>query len=214
MEALKVEMSWDKKSEKGTLKIIHQEYIGMKFYGDSDVYVGSSGFKLSSCDFPAYGHYENCLYVRGHDTKLDEQVVTIPTKVIFDKISKTIMEYNKAMDKKKTGVAFEEVRGTFIKNLDDYAMKIIGLILECQDEAVKANSLSELMDVKKGLLLDIVQKCIPTDTYLCPHCIINVNNCANCSYGKSNGECGENYSAFQKIVSARMHLIKTIEDNY
>jgi hypothetical protein len=62
-------------------------------------FVASNGFRLVSCTNPSA--YDQGLYVRGHDEKMDDEVLFAPSDAWLDELRVAVREYNTEFSGKK-----------------------------------------------------------------------------------------------------------------
>ena len=82
----------------------------------------------------------------------------------------------------------------------------------------KAETINELMQLKKELLINILEE-LPLNPTTCYFCIKNHYNyqstiCKTCEYGKEYGICAKANSSYDRIIHVHQHLIETIDTKY
>lgn len=103
-----------------------------------------------------------------------------------------------------------------VQNLDNEKKRIDEVINEYIKDIKNAKTVEEIMEYKKGLLLDLLS-CLPLNYTHCYFCLKHLKDmiwCENCEYAKVHGRCDEEDSDYNKIDTIVGNLFNAIEDLY
>ena len=108
--------------------------------------------------------------------------------------------------------ANKQVQAELIRNLDRWFSDFQKSIDYFLEQIKKADTVEEIMQVKKDMLINMVNY-IPSGRLYCYFCIENDDDCSKCQYGKLHGKCGAN-SDYHKIGHDLSKLKDALKNYY
>jgi len=104
----------------------------------------------------------------------------------------------------------EEIRGQLLSAMREHLENFEKLISSCLDEMEKANSVEEIMNLKRKILV-LWTEFLPLGARHCYFCFL-YDHCTVCPYGKIHGICGPGKkSDYGRIREAEDHLLGSLE---
>jgi len=104
----------------------------------------------------------------------------------------------------------EEVREQLVSAMREHLLNFEKLISSYLDEMEKANSVEEIMNLKKRILV-LWTESLPLGTRHCYFCFL-YDRCTDCPYGRIHGICGPGKkSDYGRIREAEDHLLGSLE---
>ncbi len=112
----------------------------------------------------------------------------------------------------------QKVVKKLIKGFNECKREIVGDFEEATKRISKCISVEEIMEVKKDLLLNLVND-LPIYGDVCYFCILldtdgDDADCEKCQYGKIHGICDHDRSDWRKIIDGSQRFENIIDDYY
>ena len=113
----------------------------------------------------------------------------------------------------------KRIQRKLISNLTEWKSTFIKDIDNCLVEFKQAKTVTEIMDLKRDLLVAILDG-FPIGSVHCYYCLkfsqfsFNTNNCENCDYGKAKKICSDDNSIYGEISQQLQNLRDYVVRNY
>ena len=111
----------------------------------------------------------------------------------------------------------KKIKQELLENFKGWRKELIGMINEYIKEMKGAETVEELMRIKRNMLIGLVYN-LPLRSEHCYFCISNErelgNGCSACEYGKIHGICWHIGSDYDRINQAQKKLSDTIKLYY
>lgn len=204
------------------VEIVEQSHRGQQFTPNGKRFHASNDAELVSVSFPITGSFKGKFFVRGTNTKEDNNLLVIPFED-FPAFAQAVREYNDLPVEKVEEINwYDKIRDGYIRELQAWIAEKNKRVANVMQSVCRAETLEEARTQKELLLQELIR--IPKAEDYCPDCLVQRAKvgidthfgstvlCEGCPFGQKQGICYQTSSRYAMMQKKYDELRNSIEE--